>query len=187
MRTVAHDQVAGGISPLAITHRVGKINCEGKKSSMATNRKVWAFSPHSGGSKITSDLQVETRSRIEKYAAQNYPGLYTRIVVRFSGALCYIDAFTEPARPTPALLKTLGESLEDYLSRLREVPTHLCRLRYFAGHKHWSMALYSYANERFEPCILPSGEYFGTPEVCFALGASFYLSDEAASQENPSK
>ena len=147
---------------------------------MATNQKHWAFSPHSGGSKIPAVLQSETRSRVEKYADRNYSGLYTRIDLRFRGALCYIDAFTEPAAPSANLLRSLNESREQYLAHRREIPTHLCRLRYFSGRNLWSMALYTYSNERFEPCVLPTGEHCGTPEECFALAASFYLSARAA-------
>ncbi len=167
---------------------------------MSPSRKQWTFAPHSGGSKIPPDLQLSTHARIERYAEQHYAGLYTRIDVRFRGALCYIDAFTEPAQPSRDQLRSLGESIEGYLARLRETPTRLCRLRYFAGHLArlretptrlcrlryfagrdlWSVALYSYSSERFEPCILPTGEYCGNPEECFALGASFYLTREAA-------
>ena len=147
---------------------------------MSPSRKQWTFAPHSGGSKIPPDLQLSTHARIERYAEQHYAGLYTRIDVRFRGALCYIDAFTEPAQPSRDQLRSLGESIEGYLARLRETPTRLCRLRYFAGRDLWSVALYSYSSERFEPCILPTGEYCGNPEECFALGASFYLTREAA-------
>ena len=147
---------------------------------MTSSRKQWTFAPHSGGSKVPPTLQLDTRSPIEQYAEQRYVGLYTRIDVRFRGALCYVDAFTEPTPPSRDLLRSLGESLDEYLARLREVPTRLCRLRYFAGRGLWSVALYSYSSERFEPCILPTGEYCGSPEECFALGASFYLTNQAA-------
>lgn len=148
--------------------------------NMTPARKQWTFAPHSGGSKIPRTLQLDTRSRIEKYAEQHYAGLYARIDVCFRGALCYVDAFTEPTAPSRDLLRSLGESLDEHLARLREIPTRLCRLRYFAGHGLWSVALYSYSGERFEPCILPTGEYCGSPEECFALGASFYLTHQAA-------
>ena len=147
---------------------------------MATRRGYWTFSPHSGGTRVPAALQLDTRSRIEMYADRNYSGLYLRIDVRFRGALCYIDAFTEPAPPTADLLHSLNESREQYLARRRETPTHLCRLRYFAGRNLWSMALYTYSNERFEPCVLPAGEHCGTPEECFDLAASFYLGGRAA-------
>ncbi len=147
---------------------------------MAPSRKQWTFAPHSGGSKIPPALQLQTRFRIEQYAEQHYAGLYTRIDVRFRGALCYVDAFIEPTPPSRDLLRNLGESIEGYLARQREIPMRLCRLRYFAGRGLWSMALYSYSSERFEPCILPTGEYCGSPEECFALGASFYLNHQAA-------
>lgn len=147
---------------------------------MTTSPKQWTFAPHSGGSKIPPALQLATRARIERYAEQHYASRYTRIDVRFRGVLCYVDAFTEPALPSPKLLRVLGESREEYLARLRETPTHLCRLRYFSGRALWSMALYNYSNERYQPCVLLNGEDCGSPEECFALGASFYLTDQSA-------
>ena len=147
---------------------------------MATSRKQWVFSPHTGGSKIPPALQLDTRTRIERYAERHYADLYTRIDVTFRGALSYVEAFTEPTAPTRGLLQSLGESLDEYLARLRETPVRLCRIRYFAGRDLWSMALYSYSSERYEPCILPTGEYCGTTEECFALAASFYLTGAGA-------
>ena len=138
-------------------------------------RKQWVFSPHAGGSKIPPALQAQVHSRILDYARRHYDGSYTRIEVRFRGALCYIDAFSEPSPPSPALLRALKETRAHHLERLRATPMHLCRLRYFSFRSHWSVALYTYSNERYAPTVLPTGEYFGTPEECFALAASFHL------------
>jgi hypothetical protein len=138
------------------------------------------MSPHAGGSKIPPSLQAEIRSRIERHAKRKFAGAYNRIDVRFRGALCYVDVFTEPEPPAPKLLRALGETLKQYQERLRSTPTHLCRLRYFSGRNGWSLALYTYSQERYEPCLLPNGEHFGTVEKCFALAASFYLGDHLA-------
>ena len=95
--------------------------------------------------------------------------------VRFRGPFCYIDAYTEPEPPTKALLRSLGETKAQYYERLRNVPTHLCRLRYFAARDRWSVAFYTYSNGRYEPAIFPSGEWFGTPEEGLDLGAVYLL------------
>ena len=147
---------------------------------MPNRRSSWVISPHSGGTRITPALQREACAKLEQYASRHYAGLYTRIQTRFRGALCYIDAFTEPSAPSEAFLKSSGESLEEYVKRLRDAPIHLCRLRYLSGRALWSMALYSYSSERYEPCVLSSGEAFGNIEECFALAASFYLAAGAA-------
>lgn len=143
---------------------------------MAAKRKVWVRDPHRGGVKIPPALHERVRRRIVAYAEKHYAGKFTRIDVRFRGALCYIDAYTEPAAPSKALLKITGESREEYLERLRNSPTHLCRLRYFGKEESWSMAFYTYSNEKYEPSFFNNGTFFGTPEEAFQTSA-VYLAD----------
>jgi hypothetical protein len=134
--------------------------------------KVWMFQPHAGGQKIPPVTQEAVRKRIINHAAATCAGKYTRIDVRFRGALCYIDAYREPyvGKKHPTL--SLGESREEYVERMRNTPTHLCRLRHFDTDR-WSVAFYTYSHERYEPCIFPSGEWFGTPEEAFDIGAVY--------------
>jgi hypothetical protein len=115
----------------------------------------WVYDPHSGGVKIPKTVQEETRKRLEAHAAKRYAGKYTRLDLRFRGQFCYIGAYTE-----------------DFTDH----PVQMCRLRYFR-HDHWSVAFFTYSNERYEPCLLASGEDDGTPEEGFDVGA-VYLSDE---------
>lgn len=138
--------------------------------------KTWIFNPHTGGVKISPAKQSEVRKRIERHAASNYAGQYTRLEIKFRGALCYIDAFTEPQPPSPALLKATRETKEQYRERLRSFPTHLGRLRYFGGDR-WSYAFYTYSNERYEPTVFHSGDWFGTPEEAFDIGALYLRPD----------
>ena len=137
--------------------------------------KTWMFNPHAGGLKISSSKQREVRQRIERYAASKYAGRYNRLDIRFRGTLCYVDAFIEPEPPSPSLLKTTGETKEQFVDRLRSVPTHLGRLRYFGGDR-WSYAFYTYSNGRYEPTIFPTGDWFGTPEEAFDIGATYLRS-----------
>jgi len=138
--------------------------------------KTWSFNPHTGGVKISSAKQPEVRQRIERYAALNYTGRYIRLEIRFRGALCYIDAFTEPQPPSPSQLKITKETKEQFIERLRSFPTHLGRLRYFGGDR-WSYAFYTYSTERYEPTVFHSGDWFGTPEEAFDIGASYLRSE----------
>jgi hypothetical protein len=138
--------------------------------------KTWIFNPHTGGVKISPAKQSEVRQRIERHAASNYAGQYIRLEIIFRGALGYIDAFIEPQPPIPSLLKATGETKEQYIERLRSFPTHLGRLRYFGGDR-WSYAFYTYSNERYEPTIFPTGDWFGTPEEAFDIGAAYLRSD----------
>ena len=130
------------------------------------------FNPHAGGVKITAKTRLRTVARIERFASRRYRGKYTRLEFRFRGALCYVDAYTEPEKPSRRLLEVTGETREQFLERLRNAPVHLCRLRHFAEDR-WSLAFYTYSNERYEPCVFLNGSFFGTPEEAFELCAGY--------------
>jgi hypothetical protein len=132
----------------------------------------WVFDPHSGGVKIPERVKQRTVARIEKYAAEHYAGKFIRLDIRFRGALCYIDAFVEPAEPTKELLQLRGESREQFFERMWNTPRHLCRLRHFAEDR-WSVAFYTYSHERYEPSVFDNGTFFGTPEEGFEVGAVY--------------
>lgn len=136
-------------------------------------RKIWMHTPHAGGTSIPSAVRQETEGRIRAYADKRYAGTFTRLDIRFRGALCYIDAYVEPPTPSRQLLRVRHETRQEYLDRVRAVPLHLCRLRYFGGAKTWSMAFYTYSNERYEPCTFPNGTFYGTPEEAFEVGAVY--------------
>jgi hypothetical protein len=131
----------------------------------------WVFDPQSGGVKIPPRVQEETRQRILAYAEKHYRGKYTRLDIRFRGVLCYLDAYQEPTLPRSWPPKDWGISREEHLERLRNTPVHLCRLRYFRP-DHWSLAYYTYSNEKYEPCVFRNGDWFGTPEEAFEIGAT---------------
>ena len=136
-------------------------------------RRRWSYNPHSGGKKIPANVRERTERRIRDDAEEHYAGRFTRLGIRFRGALCYIDAYTEPPNPSPSLLRATGETREEYLERLRNAPLHLCRLRYFGDEERWSLAFYTYSNERYEPCVFHHGESHGTPEQAFDVGAVY--------------
>lgn len=70
----------------------------------------WVRDPHSGGVKIPVNVRQRTEQRIRAYAQAHYAGKFTRLDIRFRGALCYIDAYTEPQEPSAALLRLRGET-----------------------------------------------------------------------------
>jgi hypothetical protein len=131
----------------------------------------WVFDPQSGGSKVPAARQERTRQRILDYAEKHYKGKYTRLDIRFRGPFCYIDAYREPDVPRNWPPKDWGMSRAEYIERLRNTPLHLCRLRHF-GEDRWSLAYYTYSNEKYEPCVFQNGEWFGTPEQAFEIGAT---------------
>lgn len=127
-------------------------------------KRIWVYSPHVGGVRISPSVRERTERRIRMYAQTHYRGKFTRLHVRFHGALCYIDAYTEPEPPSPKLLRAFRETRQQYLERRRSVPFHLCRLRYFGDENAWSMAFYTYSNECYAPCTFRNGTFHGTAE-----------------------
>ncbi len=137
---------------------------------------VWVRDPHSGGRPIPAALRPSIIERINRHAQVRFAGKYVRLGIRFKGVFCYVDAYLEPAEPTPDLLKLRHETREEHLEHMRNMPMQLCRLRHFSEDR-WSLAYFSYSGMRYEPSILDSGEDFGTLEVCFESGAML-LRDE---------
>ena len=134
------------------------------------------FVPHSGGVKIKDAVKQRTAARIRRYAETHFAGRYTRLEIRFRSQFCYVDAYTEPAPlgpdwPPP----NWPETREEHLERMRNTPTHLFRLRFFGAEEEWGLAFYSYANNKYELSVFPTGEFFGTPEVAFQTAGEFHL------------
>jgi hypothetical protein len=132
----------------------------------------WVYTPHVGGTKIPPLVQASVKRRILAYAARHHAGKFTQIDVRFKGALCYIDAYTEPDLPRGSKPPS-GETREQWMERLRNTPYHLCRIRYFGDAERWTFAHYTYAHEKYEPSFFLSGEDHGTPEEAFETSAGF--------------
>ena len=128
----------------------------------------WVFNPHSGGVKVPESLKEPTRRRILAHAEKHYAGRYARLDVRFKGALCYIDAYMEPetggARGRPP-----GKPASSRRAPAQQAdpPLSVAPLR---AHR-WSVAFYTYSQERYEPSFFASGEQHGTPEEGLDVGA----------------
>jgi hypothetical protein len=129
----------------------------------------WNINPYTGSKSIPAVLQERTKRRVLDYAAKHCAGKYIRIDVRFRGAYCYIDAYTEPGdlygNPPP------GETRAEWIERLRNTPTHLCRLRYFGNPDLWSFAFYTYAQDKYQPSFTMMGSNHCTPEEAFETSA----------------
>ena len=91
----------------------------------------WVSDPHSGGVKISRPMRERIRRRILTYAEDNASGKSTRLVVRFRNQFCYVDACTEPC-VSDDWPDNFPDSREEHIERMRNTPTHLCRLRHFA-------------------------------------------------------
>lgn len=112
--------------------------------------KGWVLDPDSGGAKIPEAVQQDVKKRLTKHAEKNYAGTYTKLVIRFRGQFCYIDAHVTG---------------EDFVA-------HLCRLRYF-GSNRWSLSFFTYSHEKYELATFKSGSFFGTAEMGFDIGAMY--------------
>lgn len=141
-------------------------------------RKVWMFTPQSGGTKISPKVQYEVRYRLINYAKEKYGAVkgLIRIDVRFKGQFCYIDAYDEPPEPEEKTLLYFEETREEYIERRRNIPSPLCRLRYFEL-RGWSLAIYTYSHEKYEPSLFSSGKWEGTPEEALDMVMQMYYSD----------
>ncbi len=140
--------------------------------------KQWVFDPDSGGVPIKDAVKRRTEERIRRYAEQHFAGRYTRLEIRFRGQFCYVDAYAEPRVAPNWPPPGFPETREEMIERLRNTPTHLCRLRYFGDEERWGFAFYTYNNERYQLSVFPSGDFFGPPEEAFHVSAEAYL-DEA--------
>ena len=119
--------------------------------------KVWQFNPHAGGRSIPESVRRATTAGIIEHGNRYFAGRYAEIVTRYRAQFCYVDANLEPTPPAAG-----SNSLQ------------LCRLR-FLGPDRWSLAVYSYAHERFEPSVFADGEFVGRAEDGFDLAANLYL------------
>jgi hypothetical protein len=121
--------------------------------NMPMARKYWVYDPHSGGQKIPPDIQKQTTERIMAHARKIRPEYADKLIIHFKNQFCYIDYETEVSGKT-------GE-------------THLCRIRYLGKPDEWSLAFYTYSQEKYEPSVFASGEWEGTPEEALETGAVF--------------
>jgi hypothetical protein len=112
---------------------------------------AWVYDPQSGGERIAPLLQDQVSKRLMQHAAKIVPGKEGWLWLRFHGKSCYLDA-QKPGVP---------------------VLTHLCRLRYLGKPDRWSLAFYTYSNERYEPCLFDSGRWEGTPEKALEIGVMY--------------
>ena len=135
-------------------------------------RKQWVFDPNSGGIKIPDSVKKDVEKRIQRVAEKCFKGKYTRLDIRFRGQFCYIDAFCEPAVSEGWPPEDWPETREEFIERLRNTPTHLCRLRYF-GEDRWGFAFYTYSHKKYELSVYPDGEFFGKPEEAFLTSAVY--------------
>jgi hypothetical protein len=89
------------------------------------------------------------------------------VVVTFRGQFAYVSAFSTGGVYPPWLS-------DEQRTRIDTTPTRLCRLHYLGDPDRWSVSVFTYSNERYEPPF-GLGPLSGTPEQGFDLAAGLYL------------
>ena len=113
---------------------------------------VYVYDPQSGGNKIPSRNHEAICKQAEAFACARPWHPRTQLKLRFKNQFCYIDTVEE------------GDE--------RSFP--LCRLRYFDQDK-WSLALFTYSNDRYSPSPFLDGKWEGTMEAALAVCEPFIL------------
>jgi len=111
--------------------------------------KRWVYDPQSGGKKISLEHQEEICEQAEAFSKMRPWYSRTRLNLRFKNQFCYIDTLD--------------------LTDKKTLP--LCRLRNLS--RGWSLALFTYSNERYQPCIFPDGNWEGSLEAAIELCEPF--------------
>jgi hypothetical protein len=112
----------------------------------------WYYDPQSGGSKIPLHAQCKLRMQVEDFARTRPWHDRFRLIVRFRNQFCYLDE------------QGMGEG----------TPSPLSRLRYFSDNS-WSLALYTWSHEKYEPCLLCNGEWTGSLELAIETSEVFLI------------
>lgn len=113
----------------------------------------WVYDPQNGGCKIPSCEHEKICKQAEAFARTRpwYPQI--RLQLRFRNQFCYVGTVEQ---------------------KRKGCVMPLCRLRYFREDR-WSLAFFTYSNERYEPCIFSDGEWISTLEAAIELCEPFIL------------
>ena len=105
----------------------------------------WYFTPHAGGAKIPPAEYSSIISQANAYAATRPWNSTYKLQLRFKSQFCYVDSIEKDGT-----ICALG------------------RLRHMKSGR-WSMAFFTYSNDRYTPCCLSNGEDCGSFEEALAV------------------
>ena len=112
--------------------------------------KVWCFDPQYGGTKIPPPIQEVVANRVAAHVAKHPWSKNFQIKIRFKGQFCYLNASENNNEAFP-----------------------IGRLRYFGKLDEWSLAFYTYSNERYQPCVFKDGGWHGSIEQAIDICAVY--------------
>ena len=112
----------------------------------------WVYDPQSGGSKVPPQIHKTLCKHAEAFSSGHawYPRIQLKL--RFRNQFCYVDTV---------------EAGDERLFPL-------CRLRHLAL-RGWSLALFTYSNDRYAPCVFPDGKWEGTFEAALEVCDPFIM------------
>ena len=112
----------------------------------------WVYDPQSGGNKIPPRIHEILSQKAESFACARSWHPRIQLKLRFKNQFCYVDTLE------------VGDN--------RQFP--LCRLRHFSPDR-WSLALFTYSNERYVPCLFQNGKWEGSFEAALEVCDPFIL------------
>jgi hypothetical protein len=112
----------------------------------------WVYDPQSGGIKVPPRIQEDLCGQAESFARKYEWHASVDLKLRFRGEFCYVDTCEKGSG--------------------RVFP--LCRLRHF-DKNNWSLAMFMYSNERYEPCLFSDGQWEGTFEAALEVCEPFVV------------
>jgi hypothetical protein len=125
----------------------------------------WSRSNTSRGA-IPAPVQEALLRRLEYRLRAKWSRAQVDVVVKFRSRFAYVGYVDQ----SPRKASQDGREL---------VPFPLFRLGYQGDPALWLFSLFTYSNERYEPCIGASGDFTASPEQAFDCAARLYLSSLA--------
>lgn len=111
----------------------------------------WVYDSHNDRSKIMPQDHPDICKQIEAYACTRPWYSTIKLIARFKGQFCYIETMSEKDK--------------------RAFP--LCRLKYCS--RGWSLALFTYSNERYMSCFLLNKKSEGTIQEALQTCEQFII------------
>jgi len=111
----------------------------------------WQYNPHTGGNKIDKRQHDIIRKKIISYAQSKYHDNYDELEIKFRGAFCYINVKKDSNNFMP-----------------------IGRMRFFSTTR-WSIAIFLYSNNKYEPGWFQNGEDIGSIEECVDYCSQFFF------------
>jgi hypothetical protein len=113
------------------------------------------------GRAIPEPIQEALRRRLDLHLRSKWPQARIDLAIHFRGRFAYVG-YVERA----------GKEADP---KAGATPFPLFRLVYQGSPSSWLFSLFTYSNERYEPCLGASGDFAASPEESLDCAARLYL------------